>query len=199
MASMTWTGPSPTARTRGFVKVLTPPGRDRILGATIVSAHAGDLLTEFVLAMKHNLGLGKILGTIHIYPTMSEGNRFLGERVAQGAQARERCCAGSSAITAGAAAEADSMDAGRCMCCAAPMDSLYTGVARDPSGACASTTASWPVAPLYPRPAAREAAVERGLRRSQRGAAAARRRSSACLARISSALIRRWASSASCS
>jgi pyruvate/2-oxoglutarate dehydrogenase complex dihydrolipoamide dehydrogenase (E3) component/uncharacterized membrane protein YdjX (TVP38/TMEM64 family) len=61
---------------RGFVKVLTPPGRDRILGATIVGAHAGDLLAEFVLAMKHGLGLGKILGTIHIYPTMSEGNRF---------------------------------------------------------------------------------------------------------------------------
>lgn len=61
----------------GFVKVLTVPGRDRILGATIVSARAGDLLTEFVLAMKHGLGLNKILGTIHIYPTMSEANRFL--------------------------------------------------------------------------------------------------------------------------
>ncbi|MFT4767197.1 MAG: pyruvate/2-oxoglutarate dehydrogenase complex dihydrolipoamide dehydrogenase (E3) component [Glaciecola sp.] len=61
----------------GFVKVLTVPGRDRILGATIVSAHAGDLLPEFVLAMKHDLGLNKILGTIHIYPTMSEANRFL--------------------------------------------------------------------------------------------------------------------------
>jgi pyruvate/2-oxoglutarate dehydrogenase complex dihydrolipoamide dehydrogenase (E3) component/uncharacterized membrane protein YdjX (TVP38/TMEM64 family) len=61
----------------GFVKVLTVPGRDRILGATIVSAHAGDLLTEFVLAMKQGLGLNKILSTIHIYPTMSEANRFL--------------------------------------------------------------------------------------------------------------------------
>jgi len=61
----------------GFVKVLTVPGRDRILGATIVAAHAGDLLTEFTLAMKHGLGLNKILGTIHIYPTMSEANRFL--------------------------------------------------------------------------------------------------------------------------
>ncbi|WOJ97876.1 FAD-dependent oxidoreductase [Congregibacter brevis] len=61
----------------GFVKVLTEPGRDRILGATIVSAHAGDLIPEFVLAMKHGLGLNKILGTIHIYPTMSEANRFL--------------------------------------------------------------------------------------------------------------------------
>ncbi|MEM1187337.1 MAG: FAD-dependent oxidoreductase [Pseudomonadota bacterium] len=62
---------------QGFVKVLTAPGRDRILGATIVSAHAGDLLAEFTLAMKHGLGLNKILGTIHIYPTMSEANRFL--------------------------------------------------------------------------------------------------------------------------
>ena len=60
----------------GFVKVLTEPGRDRILGATIVGNHAGDLLSEFVLAMKHGLGLNKILGTIHIYPTMSEANRF---------------------------------------------------------------------------------------------------------------------------
>ena len=61
----------------GFVKVLTEPGRDRILGATIVSARAGDLLTEFTLAMRHNLGLNKILSTIHIYPTMSEANRFV--------------------------------------------------------------------------------------------------------------------------
>ena len=61
----------------GFVKVLTVPGKDKILGATIVSAHAGDLLPEFVLAMKHGLGLNKILGTIHIYPTMGEANRFL--------------------------------------------------------------------------------------------------------------------------
>lgn len=61
----------------GFVKVLTVPGKDKILGATIVGAHAGDLLSEFVLAMKHNLGLNKILGTIHIYPTMSEANKYL--------------------------------------------------------------------------------------------------------------------------
>ena len=59
----------------GFVKVLTPPGSDRILGATIVGAHAGDLLAEYVLAMKHGLGLNKILGTIHTYPTMSEANK----------------------------------------------------------------------------------------------------------------------------
>ena len=59
----------------GFVKVLTPPGKDTILGATIVGAHAGDLLAEFVLAMKHGLGLSKLLGTIHIYPTMGEANK----------------------------------------------------------------------------------------------------------------------------
>ncbi len=61
----------------GFIKVLTEPGRDRILGATIVGYHASELINEFVLAMKHGLGLGKILGTIHIYPTLSEGNKFV--------------------------------------------------------------------------------------------------------------------------
>lgn len=61
---------------RGFVKVLTPPGKDRILGVTIVSDHAGDLVAEFVLAMKHRLGLNRILGTIHIYPTLAEANKF---------------------------------------------------------------------------------------------------------------------------
>lgn len=60
----------------GFVKVLTAPGSDRILGACIVGAHAGELLPEFVLAMKHGLGLDKILGTIHVYPTMSEANKY---------------------------------------------------------------------------------------------------------------------------
>jgi pyruvate/2-oxoglutarate dehydrogenase complex dihydrolipoamide dehydrogenase (E3) component len=60
----------------GFVKVLTRPGTDRILGATIVGAHAGELIQEFVLAMKHGLGLGKILGTIHVYPTMNEANKY---------------------------------------------------------------------------------------------------------------------------
>ncbi len=64
------------SETRGFVKVLTPPGKDTILGATIVGAHAGELLAEYVLAMKHKLGLNKILGTIHSYPTMAEGNKF---------------------------------------------------------------------------------------------------------------------------
>jgi pyruvate/2-oxoglutarate dehydrogenase complex dihydrolipoamide dehydrogenase (E3) component len=60
----------------GFVKVLTVPGKDRILGVTIVGAHAGDLLAEYVLAMKHGLGLNKILGTIHIYPTLAEANKY---------------------------------------------------------------------------------------------------------------------------
>jgi len=60
----------------GFVKVLTVPGKDKILGATIMGYHAGDLLTEFVTAMKQGLGLKKILGTIHSYPTISEANKF---------------------------------------------------------------------------------------------------------------------------
>lgn len=60
----------------GFVKVLTVPGKDRILGVTLVGEHAGDLIAEFVLAMKHGLGLGKILGTIHIYPTLAEANKY---------------------------------------------------------------------------------------------------------------------------
>ena len=61
----------------GFVKVLTVPGKDRILGVTIVGKHASDLLAEFVLAMKHGLGLNKILGTIHTYPTWSEANKYV--------------------------------------------------------------------------------------------------------------------------
>jgi pyruvate/2-oxoglutarate dehydrogenase complex dihydrolipoamide dehydrogenase (E3) component len=60
----------------GFVKVLTPPGKDKILGATIVGAQAGELIAEFVLAMKYNLGMNKILGTIHIYPTMAEASKY---------------------------------------------------------------------------------------------------------------------------
>jgi pyruvate/2-oxoglutarate dehydrogenase complex dihydrolipoamide dehydrogenase (E3) component len=60
----------------GFVKVLTVPGKDRILGVTIVGTHAGDLLAEFVLAMRHGLGLNKILGTIHTYPTLAESNKY---------------------------------------------------------------------------------------------------------------------------
>ena len=60
----------------GWVKVLTVPGKDRILGVTIVGAHAGELLAEYVLAMKHGLGLNKILGTIHTYPTLAEANKY---------------------------------------------------------------------------------------------------------------------------
>ena len=61
----------------GFVKVLTSPGKDKILGVTIVGDHAGDLIAEFVLAMKYKLGLNKVLGTIHIYPTMAEANKYV--------------------------------------------------------------------------------------------------------------------------
>ncbi|MDZ4336843.1 MAG: FAD-dependent oxidoreductase [Pseudomonas sp.] len=60
----------------GFVKVLTVPGKDQILGVTIVGEHAGELLAESVLAMNHGLGLNKILGTIHSYPTMAEANKY---------------------------------------------------------------------------------------------------------------------------
>jgi len=60
----------------GFVKVITVPGTDRILGATIVGEHAGDLIAEYVTAMRHGLGMNKILGTIHIYPTLAEANKY---------------------------------------------------------------------------------------------------------------------------
>ncbi|MEM7401548.1 MAG: dihydrolipoyl dehydrogenase, partial [Pseudomonadota bacterium] len=60
----------------GVVKVLTKPGKDKILGVTIVGDHAGDLISEYVTAMKHGLGLNKILGTIHIYPTLAEANKY---------------------------------------------------------------------------------------------------------------------------
>ena len=61
----------------GLVKVLTVPGKDKILGVTIVGEHAGDLIAEYVLAMKYKLGLNKILGTIHIYPTLAESNKYV--------------------------------------------------------------------------------------------------------------------------
>jgi pyruvate/2-oxoglutarate dehydrogenase complex dihydrolipoamide dehydrogenase (E3) component len=61
---------------RGEVKVLTVPGKDRILGATICSSHAGDLIIEFITAMKNGIGLNRILGTIHIYPTFSEASKM---------------------------------------------------------------------------------------------------------------------------
>ena len=60
----------------GFIKVLTPPGKDRILGAVVVGTHAGEILAEFTLAMKHGLGLNKILGTIHPYPTWNESAKY---------------------------------------------------------------------------------------------------------------------------
>jgi len=62
--------------TQGFVRVLTVPGKDRILGATIVASHAGDMITEYVTAMRHGLGLNKILSTVHAYPTFSEANKY---------------------------------------------------------------------------------------------------------------------------
>lgn len=62
---------------KGFIKVLTQPGTDKILGVTIVGYHASDLITEYILAMKHGLGLKKIQGTIHIYPTLAESNKYV--------------------------------------------------------------------------------------------------------------------------
>lgn len=61
----------------GFIKVLTVPGKDKVLGVTIVGEHAGDLIAEYVLAMKQGIGLNKILGTIHIYPTLAEANKYV--------------------------------------------------------------------------------------------------------------------------
>ncbi|MFC4252324.1 FAD-dependent oxidoreductase [Sinimarinibacterium flocculans] len=64
----------------GMVKVLTVPEKDRILGVTIVGEHAGELIAEYVLAMRHGIGLNKILGTIHIYPTLAEANKYAAGR-----------------------------------------------------------------------------------------------------------------------
>ena len=61
----------------GMIKVLTVPNKDIILGVTIVGEHAGDVIAEYVMAMKHNIGLNKILNTIHIYPTMAEANKYV--------------------------------------------------------------------------------------------------------------------------
>ena len=71
-----WTRAITDSEAHGFVKVLTVPGKHTILGVTIVGEHAGDLLAEYVLAMKHKLGLNKILGTIHTYPTLAEANKY---------------------------------------------------------------------------------------------------------------------------
>jgi pyruvate/2-oxoglutarate dehydrogenase complex dihydrolipoamide dehydrogenase (E3) component len=76
--------------TQGWVKVLTEPGRDRILGATIVGPEAGDLIGEFILAMTHGLGLKKLMSTIHIYPTRSEA-----AKLAAGCLAAEQRAAGN--------------------------------------------------------------------------------------------------------
>ena len=78
----------------GFVKVITPKGSDKILGATIVGEHAGDLLVEFVAAMKHGFGLEGILGTIHIYPTLGEANKY-----AAGVYKRSTATVGKLAVT----------------------------------------------------------------------------------------------------
>ncbi|MEW6169498.1 MAG: hypothetical protein AB1651_17665, partial [Pseudomonadota bacterium] len=64
----------------GLVKLLTVPGKDRILGATLVGEHAGDLIAEYVLAMRQRIGLNKILGTNHIYPTLAEANKYAAGR-----------------------------------------------------------------------------------------------------------------------
>ena len=64
------------SETHGWIKIITPPGKDKILGVTIVGSHAGDLIPEYILAMKHGLGLNKILGTIHPYPTLAEANKM---------------------------------------------------------------------------------------------------------------------------
>jgi pyruvate/2-oxoglutarate dehydrogenase complex dihydrolipoamide dehydrogenase (E3) component len=64
------------SETHGWVKILTVPGKDKILGVTIVGPHAGDLLAEYVLAMQHGIGLNKILGTIHVYPTLAEASKM---------------------------------------------------------------------------------------------------------------------------
>lgn len=61
----------------GFVKVITPKGKDKVLGVTIVGHHAAELIAEYVLAMKYNIGLNKILGTIHLYPSLAEANKFV--------------------------------------------------------------------------------------------------------------------------
>lgn len=63
--------------TSGFVKVLTIPGRDRILGATVVGERAGEVIAEFCLAMRHRIGLSGILATVHAYPTFAEANQHV--------------------------------------------------------------------------------------------------------------------------
>jgi hypothetical protein len=83
--------------------VLTVPGKDRILGVTIVGEHAGDLIAEYVLAMKQGIGLNKILGTIHIYPTLAEANKYVAGNWKK-AHAPEKLLAGSNVSTPGVGA-----------------------------------------------------------------------------------------------
>ena len=81
--------------------MLTVPGKDRILGATIAGPHAGDLIIEFILAMRHGLGLEKMLGTIHIYPTLVEANKYAAGAWKRAHVSPRILAAGSSAITHG--------------------------------------------------------------------------------------------------
>lgn len=74
----------------GVVEVLTAPGKGRILGATIVGEHAGEMIAEYALAMRHRIGLDGILRTVHVYPTMTEGNRYPAPRVPSGPEQRAR-------------------------------------------------------------------------------------------------------------
>ena len=69
-------GEGHAASRAGWVQVLTVPGKDRILGVTIVGRHAGELIAEWVMAMKHGLGLNQVLGTIHVYPTLAESAKY---------------------------------------------------------------------------------------------------------------------------
>ena len=89
--------------THGFVKVLTRPGTDVILGATCVGTHAAETIAEFVLAMTHGLGLGKVLGTIHIYPTFAEANKHVAGAWKRGTvtPGQERLPRGVSRLAAG--------------------------------------------------------------------------------------------------
>ena len=93
------------AEAHGLVKVLTVPGKRRILGATIVGEHAGELIVEFIAAMKHGIGLNKILGTIHIYPTLSEANKYAAGVWKRAHAPERRAALGSNAIMRGCGGE----------------------------------------------------------------------------------------------
>jgi len=97
---------------RGFVKVITPRGSDKVLGATIVGEHAGDLIVEFVAAMRQGFGLNRILGTIHIYPTLAEANKYAAGEWKR-AHAPRGSCAWCGAITNGSCGEPETGKAAR--------------------------------------------------------------------------------------